>query len=233
MNPRFMVAISLGYSIFLVVDANQLLNGLIGYACLVPVIACHEFAHAWVADKCGDDTPRQQGRITLNPIAHMELMGTVILPIMTMLFSGGAFSFGWGRPVYVNPSNFRNRRRDDTLVSLAGPGMNFLLAALAIMAGKLGAILGQGVITDAAINLASISLLLGFFNLLPIPPLDGSHVLKNLIRMREETYLGISQYGMILVIIAVQIPALNSFIFNATAITLRAIAHAVNLPLPV
>jgi Zn-dependent protease len=202
---------------------------LISYACLVPVISCHEFAHAWVADKCGDNTPRMQGRVTLNPLAHMDLIGTVILPLLSLYFT--SMIFGWGRPVYVNPSNFRERRRDDTLVSLAGPGMNFLMAAIAIMVAKIGSSFGLESLLSAGISIAWISLLLAFFNLIPIPPLDGSHVVKNLILMKDETYLAISQYGMLLVIIAIQIPMLNHFLSLATIRTLSAMAAMVRLPI--
>jgi len=209
------------------VDTHQLMNGLIGYACLVPVIACHEFAHAWVADKCGDDTPRMQGRVTLNPLAHMELVGTVILPLLAIYLTG--FSFGWGKPVYVNPSNFRNRRVDDTLVSIAGPAMNLAMAVVFMMVAKAGSLFGLWAVTLACFKVAEISLWLGFFNLLPIPPLDGSHVVKNLIQMREETYLGLCQYGFLFVIIAVQIPFVTRIIESATVKSLTIMAVAMNL----
>ena len=222
-----LVAARAGSVMFPGVDTREIIGGLISYACLVPVIACHEFAHAWVADKCGDDTPRSQGRVTLNPLAHMELVGTLILPLLSIYLGG--FMFGWGKPVYVNPGNFRNRRVDDTLVSLAGPAMNLAMAVALMVLAKISSIAGLEVLTSACIQVTTISLLLGFFNLLPIPPLDGSHVVKNLIHMREETYFGMCQYGFLLVIIAVQIPFVSWMIQFATVKSLSMMAAAVNL----
>ena len=213
-------------------DEKTLFEALISYFCLIPAIACHEFAHAWMADKCGDDTPRMQGRVTLNPIAHMELLGTVILPLLCFSFSrGSGFMFGWGRPVQVNPSNFRNRRRDDTLVSAAGPAMNLILAMVAMIVAKVAAMLGLNQVHAAGVHLAEMSTLLGVFNLLPIPPLDGSHVVKNLILMREETYLNLCQYGFLFVFIAIQVPALMGFVYKVSWLTMSAMATVVRLPL--
>ncbi len=208
-------------------DTSLILEKLIAFICLVPVISCHEFAHAWVADKCGDNTPRLQGRVTMNPLVHMDLMGTVILPLLCLFSFGGIL--GWGRPVYVNPSQFRNRRRDDTLVSLAGPGMNFLMAAIAMVVAKLGILLGVKALAGGALFLAFMSLTLAFFNLLPLPPLDGSHVVKNLLRMPEETYLRLSQYGLIFVFIAVQVPQVQHLLRFATDYTFAGMAAVLRI----
>src|ERR1043165_6715801 len=116
-------------------NSAMLLDGLVAYLCFIPVLTLHEFAHAWVAWKCGDDTARNLGRVSLNPIVHMDLIGTVILPLLALYLQMtnsalSGFIIGWGKPVPVNPSNLRNPRRDDTLIALAGPGMNFVLAFL-------------------------------------------------------------------------------------------------------
>lgn len=138
--------------------------------------AFHEFAHAWTATRFGDDTPRLQGRVTLNPLVHLDPIGTLLL-----LFAG----FGWAKPVLVNTAKLQPRVMGDILVSLAGVIMNFLLAllffVLASLAqyGKLG--FSHPVLTQTLMTIVSINILLVAINLLPVPPLDGFHVLKYLI----------------------------------------------------
>ena len=142
-------------------------------------LTIHEFMHAWTAYKLGDPTAKAEGRITLNPISHLDPMGTICL-LLTQ-------RFGWARPVPINPLNFRNPVRDSALVSLAGPASNLCCAFVcgmlfrAIMAGALGA--GQFAIGAATfIRLAVlINIGLGLFNLIPLAPLDGSHILEALL----------------------------------------------------
>src|SRR4029077_13529667 len=117
-------------------NLDHIITGLIGYLCLIILLTFHEFAHAWVAWKCGDDTARLQGRVSLNPIVHMELIGTVVLPLIIIFF--GAPLIGWGKPVPVNINNLSHRRRDETLVAMAGPLMNLLLAVVVMALLKLG-----------------------------------------------------------------------------------------------
>jgi Zn-dependent protease len=198
-------------------DSKALIDGLITYLCFLPPLTFHEFAHAWVAWKCGDDTARLQGRVTLNPIAHMEVLGTVVLPLAMVLFGtsiggGAAFIFGWGKPVPVNINNLNHRRRDDNLVSLAGPFMNLLLAVVLMASAKVGLLLNQFWWVEICAQMASISLVLCFFNLLPIPPLDGSHVLKNAVGMSDELYWRLCQYGFIMVIVAINIPPVSRLV---------------------
>jgi|SRR4051812_33327642 Zn-dependent protease len=194
-------------------DAHQLLDGLLVYLCFIPVLTFHEFAHAWVAWKCGDDTAKTLGRVSLNPIRHMELVGTVILPVVAIYLQMtnsalSGFIIGWGKPVPVNPNNLRNPRRDDTLIALAGPGMNLALAVLLMGFAKAGVVAGEHGLDQLGSNLATmgfllvqVNLILAFFNLIPIPPLDGSHVLKNAINMSYETYFRFAQMGLVLVIL--------------------------------
>ena len=156
---------------------NSLIDGLVLFVAFVGLVVLHEFAHAWMAVRCGDDTPRLQHRLTLDPLAHIEWVGTIILPLVITIISatgsGSAMLFGWGRPVMVNLNNFRHRRRDDILVSGAGPAMN-LLAAFGILAlTKLIEVAGFESFTETGWSIARLSLFLCFFNLLPIPPLDG------------------------------------------------------------
>lgn len=209
-------------------DAKFLVDGLISYLCFLPVLTFHEFAHAWVAWKCGDDTARMQGRVTLNPAAHIDMLGTVVLPMLAVVLGAmnsslSNFIIGWGKPVPVNISYLRNPRRDDTLVALAGPGMNILLT-VALMAVLRVANLGNIQSMDEVLTrVALLSLFLCFFNLLPVPPLDGSHLVKNAIGMSDETYSRISAFGLFIIIILLQIPLVNQILVGATMITMRLI----------
>lgn len=215
-------------------DQKALLDGLVTYLCFLPILTFHEFAHAWVAWKCGDDTARLQGRITLNPAAHIDLLGTIVLPLLalSLLASGsqaGRFIIGWGKPVPVNPANLRNRRRDDTLIALAGPAMNVALAFAVLAIAKVAALAHIDIISAMCWRLAVISLFLCFFNLLPVPPLDGSHVVKNAFGISEEAYWRMCQFGFIAVILVIQIPAVRMLLAGATAITLKLMAIVLGL----
>jgi Zn-dependent protease len=200
---------------------EALIRGLLMYLGFVGFVVLHEYAHAWMAVRCGDETPRLQGRLTLDPIAHMDLIGTVILPLAVTFFaaqSGSSMLMGWGRPVEVNLNNFRVRRRDDILVSVAGPVMNILTAigvliVMKIMAVAAGATPSQLMIP---LQLAALSLFLCFFNLLPIPPLDGGHITRNLIGMSDETYAMMSRFSFIFLIIIISVPVIGRIVNEVT-----------------
>jgi Zn-dependent protease len=134
----------------------------------------HEFAHAWVATRLGDDTPRLEGRVTLNPLAHVDWIGTVLLPAITSLISGGFL--GWGKAVNTNPYKLRGGRYGLALVALAGPMSNIVFAAVLAIAAVLVAGAFPAGANYAARGVA-LSLYLALFNLLPVPPLDGSKLL--------------------------------------------------------
>lgn len=128
----------------------------------------HEFAHAFVANLLGDDTAKSRGRLTLDPMSHIDPLGIIMLIL---------FRFGWAKPVPVNPSNFKNRKKGMLLVSLAGPVMNFLIAFVALLVyaliySKFGSM--NRVMYNIFINIYFINIGLGIFNLIPLPPLDGS-----------------------------------------------------------
>ena len=118
-------------------DFNVLIIGLLQYLSLVILLTFHEFGHAWMASKCGDDTAKDQGRCSLNPLVHIDPVGTVIMPLLMIFLSlNGSglsrFMIGWAKPVPVNPSNLRNPKLDDILISMAGPWMNLLLAVVLV-----------------------------------------------------------------------------------------------------
>jgi Zn-dependent protease len=219
------------------ISTEALLQGLLFYLCFIPVLTFHEFAHAWTSWKCGDSTAKDLGRVSLNPIVHMEVIGTVVLPLFAIYLSLtqsvlAGFIIGWGKPVPVNLNNLRNPRRDDTLIALAGPGMNLALAVICMGIAKVGMVLkANGVdaagemIATIGVLLVRVNLVLAFFNLLPIPPLDGSHVLWNALRLSWESYYQAMQFGFILVIVAINIPGVREFIWTATRSTTLLLAR--------
>jgi Zn-dependent protease len=174
-------------------------------AVLIMSVVVHEVAHAWQARREGDDTAERLGRITLNPIPHLDPVGSFILPLM-LHFSGASFLFGWAKPVPVNPANYRDPKWGDIRVSMAGIVSNLILAVLATIAAavifKVRSVVGpMGVFGDYLAMAATygilINLVLAFFNLIPIPPLDGSHVLFHFLpRPMALRYRAMSRYGL-------------------------------------
>jgi Zn-dependent protease len=147
-------------------------------------VTVHEAAHGWVADRLGDPTARILGRLTLNPIKHIDWLGTVLVPMVLVLTTG--FVFGWAKPVPVNKYNLKHPRRDWALVSVAGPVSNLLMAILWAGVAKLGMMfLGVGLPALFVIYVGkagiAINLMLGILNLIPIPPLDGGHAVSSLL----------------------------------------------------
>jgi len=147
-------------------------------------IVIHECCHGWMAYRCGDDTARQAGRITLNPLPHIDLFGTIIFPLLLVL-SRSPFVIGWAKPVPINPYNFNHPRRDIVKVGASGPISNFGLAIFSSFLARAFVYLPLGELGDwlIAILLFSvfINLLLAVFNLIPVPPLDGSQILSGLL----------------------------------------------------
>jgi Zn-dependent protease len=203
-------------------DANHIRDGLIFYLGLVALLTFHEFAHAWTAWKCGDDTARLQGRLSLNPIVHIDPIGTVLLPLV-MIFASpsvGRFLVGWAKPVPFNPGNLNHRWRDEMLIAMAGPAMNVVLAVALVAFARVAVLFGSETTTDLFLQMASLSLVLCFFNLIPIPPLDGSHILRNLSGMSYETYFNFSRFGFIAIILVLQIPLVREILGVAVGLTL-------------
>jgi Zn-dependent protease len=173
---------------------------------LIPIIIAitfHEAAHGFVALWCGDDTAKKAGRLTLNPIRHIDLFGTVILPLL-LLFTAG-FAFGYAKPVPVNFSALRHPRFDMVRVAAAGPAMNLALAVVsALLTRTLGSLEAEtaALTGNLLLQSASLNILLAVFNMLPLPPLDGSKVLAALLPgpgMRW--FLHLERYGMLLLLL--------------------------------
>jgi Zn-dependent protease len=148
-------------------------------------LTVHESAHAWTANRLGDPTARRLGRISLNPVVHIDPIGTILLPLVA--FMAGGLIFGWAKPVPVNPRNLKNYRRDFLLIAAAGPASNLLLAtaaSLLMRVGPAGAAASGGiasVLFDMGFMVIQLNLLLAVFNMIPIPPLDGGNVLAGLL----------------------------------------------------
>lgn len=170
-------------------------------------ITIHEAAHAWVASRFGDTTAKMQGRLSFNPLKHIDLIGTILVPILVLVLSQFSFVFGWAKPVPINASLLRNPRRDMALATAAGPVSNLLMAILWAVCLKIGLILNPST-SNAALFMALsgqagiiINLLLAYLNLIPIPPLDGSRIVASLLPLRQAIqYQKIEPYGFFILL---------------------------------
>ncbi len=182
-------------------DIGQLIAGVPG---IIIAMVIHEFSHARVAYALGDYTPKMQGRLTLNPAAHIDPIGLLMLFFV---------HFGWAKPVQINPLNFSNPRRDDILVSLAGPASNLITSFVAliflVLLVKLDFPMSDGLLV--VFNLIIIyNINFAIFNMLPIPPLDGSHILRNLLPYElARGYEKLERYSFIFLIIILMTPILH------------------------
>ena len=205
-------------------DLPQLLLA-ISYKALPLLFAMvlHEYAHGWVAAQCGDPTAKLRGRLTMNPLAHIDPFGTVIVPLICLMMPG-SFLLGWAKPVPVDPRNMSRPRRDMALVAAAGPGMNFLLAVCSAAFLALLLSIDPSLLSTDARNAAPesdasaaavvllplavmalysvlVNVFLGIFNLMPIPPLDGGRILLSLLPARPALALArLEPYGMMILV---------------------------------
>jgi Zn-dependent protease len=185
-------------------------------------LTLHEWGHAIVADKLGDPTPRSEGRVTLYPMAHLDWIGTVLFPLLGAIGFFGSFAMlGWAKPVYTNPSNFRRGHFDQALVTLAGPGVNFALALIGTVAAAIFVRLQIQPAADFCVLLISVNVGLFVFNLLPIPPLDGSKFLMYWFGMTEDLYYRLSTFGGFFLLLLINIPAFRKMLGMLIAIAAR------------
>jgi Zn-dependent protease len=170
---------------------------------IILAITAHEVAHGWTAKQLGDDTADRLGRLSLNPLRHIDPIGTILIPGILMLLPGG-FLFGWAKPVPVDWRNLRNPRRDMALVAAAGPGANLLMILLWAMALRAGVLLGPGALSYALISMGEVGIIINtvlmVLNLFPVPPLDGSRVVTSILPVRYAVqYNRIEPFGLIVV----------------------------------
>lgn len=185
-------------------------EGALLFLLLLGSVTIHEWAHAFVANRLGDPEPRLRGRLSLDPRAHIDTLGTLILPAilisMPLLFSGqGASIFGWGKPVLLSLPNPKTRRRDEFLITLAGPAANLNIA---LVAACLGGLLLPFVpeIDEFFAYVIGLNVHLFLFNLLPIPPLDGAVLIRHIFKMSDEAYAQWSRYGFLVVLLILFFP---------------------------
>jgi Zn-dependent protease len=189
-------------------DSFHFILAVFEFVVLVFSLSLHEAAHAWMANRLGDPTARMLGRVTLNPIKHIDLIGTIVIPLFMIFMPGyGRFLIGWAKPTPVTPRNFKNMTRDDILTTLAGPCSNVLAAIVATIAlvilAKTSAsgaaivhlLAGSGAIDPSVVSASptllplallfymgiTLNIILFIFNLIPLPPLDGSHVIRHML----------------------------------------------------
>ncbi len=194
-------------------DIVALVKGLT--TAVIPIIVAitfHEAAHGWVANKCGDSTAKDMGRLTLNPVPHIDLVWTLIVPVLLFIVNKGAFTFGMAKPVPVNFGNLRHPRRDSALVAAAGPVMNILLAAISFIVYLLlfdSPKPHSAQMSFVAVPLSKMleysilfNIFLASFNLLPFPPLDGGRIVVSMLPARQAyQFSKIEPYGIIIVLV--------------------------------
>jgi len=193
---------------------------LLQFLVLIFAITIHEYAHGWVAYKLGDPTAKYMGRLTLNPIAHIDPFGTILLPLILVMLH--LPPIGWAKPVPVNFMSLRNPKRDMLWVGIAGPAANILLALsltviLKLLPGVSHTILGQVFIFGVVINV-----ILAVFNLVPIPPLDGSRIVSALLPYRYlASYNKIQPYGFLIILVLLWSGILRTLIYGVVVFVIR------------
>ena len=201
-------------------------------------ITVHEVAHGWVAKKCGDKTAFIMGRLTLNPINHIDLIGTIIVPAVLLIFAG--FAFGWAKPVPVNFANLKHPKRDMALVAAAGPGSNLIMAILWGLIAKLGVVLLLSLQWKWALALVYmgqagiiINIVLMVLNLIPIPPLDGSRIVTSFLSPKlAYKYNRIGPYGFFIILFLLATGLLGHVFFPIVSMLTHSINVILNIPIP-
>ncbi len=203
----------------------------------IPVIfavTVHEAAHGWAASKLGDQTAKMLGRLSLNPIKHIDPLGTVVLPLLMLAMS--PFIFGWAKPVPVDWRNLGKPRRDMALVALAGPAANLLMLVFWALLAK-AVLLFEGALSDIALPMfymalagVSINIVLMVLNLLPLPPLDGSRVVSSLLPPRiEYQYSRLERYGLVILILLLITGVLGKLLWPPVAAVQSLVYHLLGI----
>jgi Zn-dependent protease len=202
---------------------------------LVFAITLHEAAHGYVARHFGDFTAHAQGRISLNPLRHIDPIGTLLVPVLILALSGGRFIFGWAKPVPVNFGNLRRPKRDMLWVAAAGPGANLAMALAWVLALKVLIVLPGAVYTDWLGQVARAGVVLNVvfmvLNLLPVPPLDGGRIAYSLLPNRFAYHYGkLEPYGLVIVLALLVVGALGAVLWPFVIALIRAIGWLAGIP---
>lgn len=216
-------------------ESIQLSNKLISFILFIPVfllsLTVHEISHAYTAYKKGDSTAKDHGRLTFNPLKHLDVFGSILMPLIS--FASGFLLIGWAKPVPVNRNNFKHPLKDDALVSFAGPFSNILLS---LMFALLLSLVYNAALSDSELVMDLLwygvffNAFLFAFNLLPIPPLDGSHILFDLFPGRVTAkYLSIGFYGTIILLLFIYSP-LWKYFFGFISFMVNIILRITGLP---
>jgi Zn-dependent protease len=183
-------------------------------------MSVHEFAHGWVAYKLGDTTAKYSGRLTLNPLAHIDIFWTLLLPLVLFISSGGSFIFGAAKPVPINYWALKNPKRDIILVGASGPIANFIFGGL--LSIVIRSVPMPALATTAILNLIVINIVLGVFNLIPIPPLDGSRILMGILpEPLASRYASIEPYAFILLIVLISFGGFKLIVWPIVGLILK------------
>ena len=199
---------------------NSIISFAISFAFLLIAMTVHEFAHGLAAYKLGDSTAKLSGRLTLNPLAHIDPFWTLLLPLVLFLSSGGHFVFGAAKPVPINYFSLKNPKRDIIWIGLSGPLANLILAV--IIAQILKFIPLPAIASYLLLNLVMINVVLAIFNLIPIPPLDGSRVLMGLLPAQlSEQYAQLERYGFILLFAFIWLGVFDRVLWPLVGVVIR------------
>ena len=195
-------------------------NFIFSIVILIMSVVVHEVSHGFAAEALGDPTPRIQGRLTLNPLKHLDWFGSVLLPTLSYMLGG--VIFGWAKPVMINPYNLRGGRWGEAMVAVAGPLSNIVLAVIFSQIIRYGSVLGVSQsFTSFLLQVVIVNLVLAVFNLIPIPPLDGSKILFAFLPQHQVMKVRgfLEQYGFVLVLLLITF--LGSIIYPVVSFLLR------------